>query len=175
MKKIYTHLLVAAFVLTVVGSNVFAYYASAYSETGRNSTASEFVQVFENDVFGYFMISGKAPKEFADIDHLNLGGSGEYGAGANPPYYGLIRLKGKKKTDFKLLKPTLEGKNLSFKTEAVKGISYDFTGTLTQTDFSTPESQPQGDEKVLSGTLRKMKAGKMIAESKVAFTWFLGD
>jgi hypothetical protein len=175
MKKIYMHLLASAFVLTLACANISAYYTSSYSESGKYFMAPEFVQTFEDDVFGFFMISGKAPKEFADIDHLDLGGNGEYGAGANPPYYGQIRLKDKKKTDFKLLKPTLKGKNLSFKTQAVKGISYEFTGTLTQTDFSTPELQPEATEKVLSGTLRKMKAGKMIAESKVEFTWFLGD
>ena len=175
MKKIKTFLLVSAFVITFANVEVFAHYNSSYSVLEKTFTATKFVQSFEDDVFGYFIISGKAPKDFTDIDHLNLGGSGEYGAGANPPYYGQIRMKDKKKTDFKLLKPTMTGKNLSFKTEAVNGINYEFTGTLTQTDFSTPESQPQADEKVLSGTLRKMKAGKLIAESKVEFTWFLGD
>ena len=172
MKKINIYLLILAIVLTSSGSSLAS---SIRSEIRKNFGTTEFIQLAEDDVFGFFMISGKAPKEFADIDHINLGGSGEYGAGANPPYYGQIRLKDKKKTDFKLLKPTLEGKNLSFKTEAVNGVSYEFVGTLTQTDFSTPETQPQAEEKVLSGTLRKLKAGKMIAESKVEFTWFLGD
>jgi hypothetical protein len=28
---------------------------------------------------------------------------------------------------------------------------------------------------VLSGTLKKIQAGKVIAEGKVAFSWFAGD
>jgi len=172
MKKIYNYFLALAFVLALSSVNAFANFTS--SEVGKSFSASEFTYNFEEDVFGYFLISGKAPKDFADIDVINLGGSGEYGAGANPPYYGMIRLKNKKKADFKLLKPTLEGKNLSFKTEAVGGISYEFVGVLTRTDFGSDLQLAQG-EKVLIGTLKKLKGGKTIAESKVGFTWELGD
>lgn len=153
---------------------MFAHYAQISSTVDAPLATAQFVQNIEDDVFGYFFISGKVPKAFADIDHINLGGSGEYGAQANPPFYGQIRLKDRKRTDFKLLKPVLEGRNLSFKTETVRGVSYSFSGVLTTTDFGS-DQQPAADEKVLSGTLKKMKAGKVIAESKLEFTWLLGD
>jgi len=124
------------------------------------------------DIYGYFFIQGKAPVGFADIDHINLGGSGEYGAGAKPPYYGQIRLKNKAQTDYKLLKPTFNGKNFSFKTKSVNGVSYEFNGTFIRLDFIEKELQ---DTPVLSGTLKKIKAGKAIAQGKVNFTWELGD
>lgn len=174
MKKINTCLLALTIVLALSSGDAFARCMQSFSEFEKSSTVRAFMPITEDDVFGYFFISGKAPKDFADIDHLNLGGSGEYGAGANPPYYGQIRLKDKKKADFKLLKPMLEDKNLNFKTETVNGVSYEFTGTLTRIDFAG-DSQPKANEKVLSGTLKKIKAGKTIAESKIEFTWELGD
>jgi hypothetical protein len=127
------------------------------------------------DLFGYFFIKGKAPQGFADIDVLNLAGNGEYGAGAKPPFYGQIRLKNRARTDYKLLKPTMDGSNISFKTKAVGGVSYEFEGTFRRLDFT--ENQPVGDkwdEVILSGTLRKMRAGQTAAQSKVDFRWELG-
>jgi len=125
-------------------------------------------------VFGYFFIKGRAVKAFTDIDHLNLAGSGEYGAQANPPFYGQIRLKDKNKTDYKLLKPTQNGKNFSFTTETVNGVSYEFNGVLSRTDFSR-DPQPSAGETVLTGTLKKKSGGKLAAQSKVSFRWELGD
>jgi hypothetical protein len=75
--------------------------------------------------------------------------------------------------DFPLLKPTLDGKNLSFKTKAVRGVSYEFSGTLNRTNFDEP--QPGAEEIVLSGTLKKLRAGKEIAASQVTYRWELGD
>lgn len=133
----------------------------------------------EPDIHGFFFIKDKVPQGFADIDHLNLGGKGEYGAKANPPYYGNISLKSKTAKAYMLLKPTMDGKNFSFKTEAVAGVSYEFEGVFTRLDFTKEGKQPTevGDsvETVLSGTLRKKKAGKIIAEGKVTYSWYLGD
>jgi hypothetical protein len=52
-----------------------------------------------------------------------------------PPTYGRIRLKRKGQPDYVLRSVIVTGNNLSFKTKAVHGVSYDFTGTLTITDF----------------------------------------
>lgn len=142
--------------------------ANAALPTGRTPA------IKDGDIYGFFIIKGTAPVGFRDIDHLNLGGSGEYGAGATPPYYGQIRLNTRAKTDFKLNKPGLNGKQFSFTTRAVRGVSYAFEGTLTRTDFDAPE-QPASDEVVLRGKLKKMKAGKVIAQADVEFNWFLGD
>ena len=144
------------------------------AQTGGGSAAGSATAPLAPDVFGYFSIKGKAPRGFADIDHLNLGGSGEYGVAANPPYYGMIRLTNRARTDYKLLKPVINGNSLSFKTKAVGGVSYVFDGILARTDFGG-KSQPEPDDIVLSGTLKKIKAGKVVAQGKMNFTWQIGD
>jgi len=126
----------------------------------------------KDKVYGYFFFAGQAPAAFKDIDHFDLSIPAYVEKGKRPDY-GRIRLKARNKRDYLLLKPTLDGKNLSFKTKAVGGISYEFSGTLTRTDFDEP--RPASGEIVLRGTLKKIKAGKTIAESKVSFTWELGD
>ena len=126
----------------------------------------------EDKIYGYFFFAGKAPAAFKDIDHFDLS-IPAYVEKGKPPDYGRIRLKARNKPVYLLLKPTLDGKNLSFKTRAVRGVSYEFSGTLTRTDFDEP--RPASDEVVLRGTLKKIQAGKTIAESKVSFTWELGD
>jgi len=166
-------LLVFTLIVTLISSA-----ASVAATSPRAGGRGEFTQsgakyFFANDVFGYFFIKGKAPAGFTNIDHLLLGGDGEFGAGATPPFYGQIRVKGKGKTDYMLLKPTLDGNNLSFQTKAIAGISYKFEGTLTQTDFTNNE--PSGDAVVLTGTLTKMSKGKAIGHAKLKFTWSVGD
>ncbi|MBX7173537.1 MAG: hypothetical protein K1X72_21395 [Pyrinomonadaceae bacterium] len=129
-----------------------------------------FAQSSTNDIFGYYMIE-KAPKAFADISEIHL--AGNYGAAQKPPFYGLIRLKAKKAKDFKLLKPTLDGKNLTFSTTSVNGISYTFTGTFTRLgDF--PNEQPEG-EILLKGTLTKLKGKAILAKANLSFSYTAGD
>ena len=131
-------------------------------------------QTNEVKIYGYFFIADKVPAAFKDIEVMDI----EF-----PPYvdtakhaapdYGRISLKGRRALDFPLLKPTLDGKNLSFKTKAVRGVSYEFSGTLNRTNFDEP--QPGAEEIVLSGTLKKLSAGKEIAASQVTYRWELGD
>ena len=131
-------------------------------------------QTTEVKIYGYFFIAGKVPAAFKDIEVMDI---------EIPPYvdkrkhsapdYGRIRLKSRRAVDYDLLKPTLDGNNLSFKTKAVRGISYEFSGTLNRTNFDEP--QPGAKEIVLSGTLKKLRAGKEIAASEVAYRWELGD
>ena len=77
---------------------------------------STFAQKATTDIFGYYTIV-KPTKDFADIFIIHLGGN--YGAQQKPSFYGLVRLKKKSAKDFYLLKPTLNGKNLTFTTEQV--------------------------------------------------------
>ena len=69
-----------------------------------------------------------------------------------------------------LLKPTLDGKNLSFQTRAVRGFSYEFSGTLPKIEYDNLAELNRAI--VLTGTLKKLQAGKVIAQGKVAFGWF---
>jgi hypothetical protein len=123
------------------------------------------------DASGTFSIHGKAPQAFANIEVLEIGGDDEYGWKANPPFYGFIRLNNRAKTDYKLLKPTIDGKNISFKTRAVGGVSYEFEGSFTQLDFAEKDMRNQV---VLSGTLKKLVGGKVTAEAKLDFDYTPG-
>jgi hypothetical protein len=124
----------------------------------------------KTDIFGYYYIE-KAPKAFADISEIHL--AGEYGEQQNPVFYGLIRMKSKRAIDYKLLKPTLNGKDLSFSTKSVGNISYKFAGTFTKLG-NFPELQPNG-EILLKGTLTKYRGKKKIASANVKFSYFAGD
>jgi hypothetical protein len=144
-------------------------FASA-AATPTTVTASSFSPAADPDVHGFFFFKGRIPAAFRNIDHLNLdipGGTG------TPPYYGQIRLKAPAGTDYKLLNPTLDGKHLIFKTKTVRGIRYEFDGMLTRTNFDEP--QPESNEIVLTGTLKKLRSGRVIATSRVRCTWYLGD
>lgn len=123
------------------------------------------------DASGTFSIHGKPPQAFANIAVLEIGGDDEYGWKAKPPFYGFIRLNNKAQTDFKLMKPTIDGNNISFKTRAVGGVSYEFEGTFSSLDFAEKGMAQEG---VLSGTLRKMAAGKATAEAKLDFDYTPG-
>ncbi len=123
----------------------------------------------ETDIFGYYSIE-KPTKDFADISEIHLAGS--FGEEQKPPIYGLIRLKRKSAKDFQLNKPTMNGKNITFTSKAVGGISYSFTGTFTKLG-NFPVNQPIGV--VLQGTLTKLKGKTKLAEAKVKFTYDPGD
>ena len=122
------------------------------------------------DIFGYFSIAGTVPKEFRDIDTIHL--AGDYGAKEKPPFYGMIRLKTRRAADYPLLKPTGTGKNISFTTKAVRGVSYQFTGAFTRLDVENVDVA--SNAVVLKGKLTKLKNGKEIAQSNVGFTYFPG-
>lgn len=123
------------------------------------------------DASGTFSIHGKAPQAFANIEVLEIGGNDEYGWKASPPFYGFIRLNDKAKTDYKLLKPTIDDKSIKFKTRALAGVSYEFEGTFSQLDFAEKDLRNQV---VLSGTLKKLVAGKVTAEAKLDFDFTPG-
>lgn len=121
------------------------------------------------DIFGYYFIE-KAPRAFADISEIHL--AGNYGAEQKPPFHGLIRLKSKAAKDFHLNKPMLEGKNLTFTTKAVNGISYHFTGVFAKLD-NFPENPPQG--MILQGKLTKLKGKTKLSVADVKFRYEPGD
>lgn len=123
------------------------------------------------DASGTFSIHGKPPQAFANIAVLEIGGDDEYGWKANPPVYGFIRLNNRAQTDYKLLKPTIDDKNISLKTRSVGGVSYEFEGSFKQLDFA---EKGMSNEVVLSGTLKKLVGGKVTAEAKLEFDYTPG-
>jgi hypothetical protein len=129
-----------------------------------------FAQTDKVDIFGYYTIE-KPTKAFADISEIHLAGG--YGEQQSPPFYGLIRLKNKKSKDFRLLKPALNGKNFTFTTRTVGGISYKFVGTFTKLG-NFPELRPDG-EIVLTGKLTKLKGKTKLAEANIILSYFAGD
>ena len=129
-----------------------------------------FAQKSKVDIFGYYTIE-KPTKNFADISEIHL--SGNYGAQEKPPVYGLIRLKKKSTKDFHVLKPTINGRNLTFTTKTVGGISYQFDGAFTKLgDF--PTLRPEG-EILLKGKLTKYRGKTKLAEANVSFLYSAGD
>jgi hypothetical protein len=122
----------------------------------------------ENDIFGYYTIQGNAPVGFADISEIHL--AGDYGAQQSPPVHGMIRLKNKTAKDFAVNKPVLNGKNITFTTKAVGGVSYEFTGTFVKFPNNTQQAGT-----VLRGVLRKYRGKTKIAEANVKFSYDAGD
>ena len=128
--------------------------------------AAKKVRVFD----GFFVPTGDVPAAFKDINVLQIADPGQ----AKTPPYGYLEFKSAHTPKYQLLKPTLDGQNLSFKTRAVLANSYEFRGTLPKTDYESVDELNHAAV-VLSGTLKKIQAGKIMVEGKVAFGWFAGD
>lgn len=125
----------------------------------------------QGDVTGAYFLKGNLPGDFSEIEHLSLATIDEQG---NPaPLNGFIRPKRRSAQDYKLVSPKLTGKNLTFSTTTVNGVSYNFTGTFEKLDnFSA--NPPPSDEVILKGKLTKMLDGNMVIESDVSFTYSAG-
>jgi hypothetical protein len=126
------------------------------------------------DTFGYYFIENPT-KAFAGISEINI--AGDAGLKEKPKFYGLVRMKKKSAKDYRLLKPALTGRNISFTTQTVGGIYYKFVGTFRRSfpaDIQT-RMDKQVEGTVLAGTLTKYQNGKKFAEAKVNFSYSGGD
>ena len=124
-----------------------------------------------SDVTGAYFALGKLPAEFSEIDYLALATIDENAKPA--PLNGFIRPKVLKAEDYHLVDPKLDGRNLSFTTKTVNGVSYSFTGVF-DTLGNFPENPPEYEMPVLKGRLVKSKDGKSVAESDVSFWYSAG-
>jgi hypothetical protein len=124
-----------------------------------------------SDVTGAYFAIGNLPAEFSEIDYLALATIDENAKPA--PLNGFIRPKVLKSEDYHLVDPKLAGKNLSFTTKSVNGVSYSFTGVF-DTLGNFPENPPEYEKPVLKGKLVKMKDGKMVAETDVNYSYSAG-
>lgn len=123
----------------------------------------------EIEVFGYYYLEEKAIKIFPEIDHIHLSNIDDKGNKA--PVSGLIRPKKQKALDYKFIKISLEGRNLSFTTKTIQGIHYEFSGKF----LTDSPSESSGDDIVLKGNLKKFQGEKVTAQENVNLTYFTGD
>ena len=125
------------------------------------------------DPFGYYLLDPAKPRpDWAEsIDHLHLSTIDMKGDQmVTVPLWGFIRPRSG--DDFKLVQPQLQGDHLTFTTQEVQGISYDFDGRfLASGNF--PETPPEGV--VLKGRLRQRKGGQMTGEMETDFLYTAGD
>ena len=134
----------------------------------RQTVAQEYYVDGREQIEGFYTLKGIVSTEFKTIDYLEL----RHGRDEKPSY-GSIKLKGKSGANYYFNQPTLNDKNISLKTKMWKGISYEFTGTFTRLNLMDT-SDPDSKEVVLAGKLKKISAGKVVAEIDAQFTYYWG-
>jgi hypothetical protein len=117
----------------------------------------------------------KAPKAFADIEFLEIV-TREYteedgGAYTNRPVVPSGRLQTKK--DFSFTKIAIGNREISFETESVDGISYQFVGHFPISRAEVIDCEGCEYPPDLTGILKKVKNGKVVAEITAKF-YFVG-
>lgn len=139
--------------------------------TKRDASSEKAGATAQGDVTGAYFVKGSLPKDFSEIDHLSLATIDERG---NPsPLNGFIRPKRRSANDYKLVSPKLNGKELTFSTTTVDGVSYSFRGTFEKLqDFSA--NPPPADEVILRGKLSRLVDGNVAVETDVNFTYSAG-
>ena len=125
------------------------------------------------DPFGYYFLDADKPRPaWAEpIDHLHLSTIDmKDGQMVTVPLWGFIRPKSG--DDYRLVDPALNGAHLTFTTQEVDGVSFDFDGRfLASGNF--PEAPPEGV--VLRGRLRQRKGGQVAGRMKAHFLYTAGD
>lgn len=124
-----------------------------------------------HDVTGGYFAMSDLPAEFAELEHLLLATIDENAAPA--PLNGFLRSKKREAKDYTLVSPKLDGKNLTFRTVAVDGVHYEFTGVFEVLD-NFPVNPPSYETAVLSGTLTKLRDGQTVAATPVKFRYEAG-
>lgn len=123
---------------------------------------------------GRFAIDGKVPKGFTEIEYLYLeGGSFKRGPDGKRMIAGSAEhlkgeLQGKGRRTLKLKKATMEGDALTFESQVVGGISFQFSGTISS-------GATEDDFVLIKGRLSKWLNGKKVAEAQVTFFWVEPD
>lgn len=132
------------------------------------------------DVDGYYMFVDPAPAWAADLDYLSLttlwphpGSDGAHVKLDTVPLTGILNPKrdstSPPKPGFVFTHARRDGRHLTFLTTTVGSISYDFDGQLLKlADLANGDT-------VLTGHLRMLRDGKVVAEAEVKFSYFTGD
>jgi hypothetical protein len=126
-----------------------------------------------SDPFGYYFLDSDKPLPAwaKALDHLHLSTFDMKGDQmVTVPLYGLIRPKSG--DDYRLVNPKQEGARLTFTTQEVKGVSFDFDGRFLK-GGNFPETPPEGV--VLKGKLRRLQGGQVEGEMNAEFLYTAGD
>lgn len=120
------------------------------------------------DVSGsYYFAAEKAPKGFENFESLEIvvrdyeTESGEYIGGIPIPPKGYVQTK----KEYKFTRISIGNEEISFETEKIGGVGYQFKGR-----FRSEDSYLSGEDAAdLKGRLVKLKNGKKIAETEAEF------
>lgn len=115
----------------------------------------------------YYFAREKPPKGFENFEFLEISArdyeteSDEYVGGIPIPPKGFVQTK----KEYKFVRIGIGDKEISFETEKIGGVSYQFNGR-----FRSEDSYLSGEDSAdLKGRLVKLKNGKKIAETKAEF------
>ena len=123
------------------------------------------------DPTGAYFAMTELPADFAELDHLLLATIDENAAPA--PLNGFLRPKKHEAKDYVLVSPKRDGRNLTFTTAAVDGVSYQFEGAF-EVVGNFAENPPPYETAVLTGTLTKLRDGNTVASTPVRFRYEAG-
>lgn len=155
----YQNFLTRLFKLGLLGIFLITFFSVGYSLPKVNQ---------EIEVTGYYYLEEKVAKPFPEILYIHLFTIDD--RGKRVPLNGFIRLNKRKAADYKMEKISLQKRDLSFTTKAIRGIHYEFNGK-----FLTDEVDGNIEDIVLKGNLKKFQGGKLLSESNVGLTYFTGD
>ena len=134
---------------------------------------STFILDYDTEKFtpwGYFYILGSKPKEFAELDSIQLAlvGPTQGDIGADPGWISVETRSGENYDRARATVAFATEKRLFFATLPTEqsGVEYWFDGEFLRTDFDAVAGKKKA---ALRGTLTKTKNGKKIAQRTLSF------
>jgi hypothetical protein len=143
--------------------------SDANASSGNSSTSDANVQPYTFDAGeGAYVFDGKPPAGFAELTALELPGVllklGDDGASivsVSTDPHALVDVKGGRQ--FKSRRITVTNEQITFETEAVRGVSYQFTGRFIKHQVD----KGQLLDATLKGRLMKFVNGNKVAEARL--------
>lgn len=122
------------------------------------------------DPFGGYVIRGRKPRGFDDFDNFTLDIAGEPARGRDIKVVGGVVTSsgGHDSTVFQLERMNLSVSKLSFTTETVGGVGYEFEGRFLRGGALSRFSRKVS---VLEGVLTKYVGGAKVAERRLRFNF----
>ena len=149
--------------------SMIAIHFDAKAATVSNFEPPVFQKAFRP--YGYYSLVGTHPRGFENFDTIQYWRKDQEQSGPDISE----RLSGVTADEgvlYRYANLSLNRRRFAFNTVRVKGISYSFSGRFLRTDFVNADLD--FDKPVLSGTLRKYRNGKKVAESRVRLSYFAG-